>query len=108
MLGGLTTNMAACILRPVCSRKRLLRWLQCPAGPGAHDLLKIQLSQTMLQTRSKRTTMLLPFVKEFVPLIDVEDNVIHVCPPAGLVDMALNPTVKSKLAAKDKRGPQTQ
>lgn len=52
--------------------------------------------------------MLLPFVKEFVPLIDVEDNVIHVCLPAGLVDMALNPTVKSKMASKDKRGPQTQ
>lgn len=40
--------------------------------------------------------MLLPFVKEFVPIVDVEDNAIHVCPPAGLIDMALQPKVRAK------------
>lgn len=40
--------------------------------------------------------MLLPFVKEFVPVVDVEENAIYVCPPAGLIDMALQPKVKAK------------
>lgn len=54
----------------------------------------------MLQSNSESKTMLLPFVKDFVPVVDVEDNVIHICPPAGLMDMALQPTVKSKKAPK--------
>ena len=48
--------------------------------------------------------MLLPFVKDFVPLINIEDNIVHISPPAGLVDMALNPTVKSKTAVKKASG----
>lgn len=62
------------------------------------------LSDNMVQRKSSRKTMLLPFVKDFVPLINIEDNIVHISPPAGLVDMALNPTVKSKTAVKKAPG----
>ena len=80
--------------------------LTIAAGPGAHDFLNIMLSDDILQSKSSRKTMLLPFVKDFVPHINIEDNVIHISPPAGLVDMALNPTVKSKIAVKKATGTQ--
>ena len=38
--------------------------------------------------------MLLPFVKEFVPYIDIESNVMHICPPPGLLDLAVSSAVK--------------
>ncbi len=72
------------------------------AGPGAHDLLKILLSsvkagdQSQNQQQQQQQTMLLPFVKEFVPSIDEENRTIHICPPPGLLELAVAPPSKGK------------
>ena len=63
-------------------------------GPGAHDLLKILLSSVKAgdqRQNQQQQTMLLPFVKEFVPSIDEENRTIHICPPPGLLELALAP-----------------
>ena len=77
----------------------------CLAGPGAHDLLQISLSadQTAAQSQSQQQrTMLLPFVKEFVPSIDEENGTIHISPPLGLLELALTPPSKSKKTGRSK------
>lgn len=74
-------------------------------GPGAHDLLQISLSadQTAAQSQSQQQrTMLLPFVKEFVPSIDEENGTIHISPPPGLLELALTPPSKSKKTGRSK------
>ena len=43
--------------------------------------------------RQPSTTGLLPFAKEFVPEVDLEDNCMEVTPPAGWLDMYLAPAV---------------
>ena len=40
--------------------------------------------------------MLLPFVKEFVPMIDQEKQAIHISPPPGLLELAMTPASKGK------------
>lgn len=70
------------------------------AGPGAHDLLKILLTgkATEVGTASKqRQTMLLPFVKDFVPIIDEEKQAIYITPPPGLLELAMAPPSKGKV-----------
>lgn len=49
--------------------------------PG-HDLLSIKLNDGR--------EMLLPFVEEFVPIIDLEDGTISITPPAGLMEDETN------------------
>ncbi len=75
------------------------------AGPGAHDLLKILLHSVKAgdqrQNQQQQQTMLLPFVKEFVPSIDKENRTIHICPPPGLLELALAPP-KGKRGARNK------
>ena len=74
------------------------------AGPGSHDLLKISLASDMATNQSKgpqQQTMLLPFVKEFVPSIDEEHRTIYICPPPGLLELAVAP-LKGKKPARSK------
>jgi ribosomal 30S subunit maturation factor RimM len=77
-------------------------------GPGAHDLLKILLNsvkagdQSQNQQQQQQQTMLLPFVKEFVPSIDEENRTIHICPPPGLLELALAPPSKGKKGGRNK------
>ncbi len=49
--------------------------------PG-HDLLSIRLKDGR--------EMLLPFVEEFVPEIDLESSTIHITPPQGLMEVESN------------------
>ncbi len=79
------------------------------AGPGAHDLLKILLNSVKAgdqsqqhQQQQQQQTMLLPFVKEFVPSIDEENRTIHICPPPGLLELAVAPRSKGKKGARNK------
>ena len=76
------------------------------AGPGAHDLLKILLSSVkpghQSPNQQQQQTMLLPFVKEFVPSIDQESRTIHICPPPGLLELAMAPPAKGKKGARNK------
>lgn len=75
-------------------------------GPGAHDLLKILLSSVkpghQSPNQQQQQTMLLPFVKEFVPSIDQESRTIHICPPPGLLELAMAPPAKGKKGARNK------
>lgn len=66
------------------------------AGPGAHDLLKIVLNRTASAAPKQQQTMLLPFVKEFVPRIDEEKQAIYISPPPGLLELAMAPPSKGK------------
>lgn len=59
------------------------------AGPGSHDLLKILLNGHAAPSKPG-AAMLLPFVREFVPYINIESNVMHICPPPGLMDLAIS------------------
>ena len=71
------------------------------AGPGAHDLLKIVLNRTASAASAavapkQQQTMLLPFVKDFVPRIDEEKQAIYISPPPGLLELAMAPPSKGK------------
>lgn len=67
-------------------------------GPGAHDLLKIVLDggASGAAAPKQQQTMLLPFVKEFVPIIDEEERAIYISPPPGLLELAMAPPSKGK------------
>ena len=71
------------------------------AGPGAQDLLKIALvskadATGAVKQQRQQQTMLLPFVKEFVPIIDEEQQTIYISPPTGLLELAMTAPSKSK------------
>lgn len=71
------------------------------AGPGAHDLLKIALNgkpsaASAAAAPKQQQTMLLPFVKEFVPIIDEEKQAIYISPPPGLLELAMAPPSKGR------------
>ena len=73
------------------------------AGPGAHDLLKILLNgggNAAGAAPKQQQTMLLPFVKEFVPIIDEEKQAIYISPPPGLLELAMEPRSKGKTKSK--------
>ena len=74
------------------------------AGPGAHDLLCISLSEEYGSAKQQpfgSRPLLLPFAKEFVPTIDHDKNSIHICPPSGLLELAFAPKPKEKKGAPD-------
>jgi 16S rRNA processing protein RimM len=50
---------------------------------AGNDLLEIEL--TDLQFEQKK--VLIPFVKEIVPLVDLENHRIYITPPSGLLDL---------------------
>lgn len=76
------------------------------AGPGAHDLLKISLKARANDANAaplQQRTMLLPFVKDFVPMIDQEKQAVFISPPPGLLELAMTPASKGK--GKRKKAP---
>jgi 16S rRNA processing protein RimM len=65
--------------------------------PAGNDLLEVQLDQptgelsetsvgSQTSSKSKTTTVLIPFVKEIVPVVDLEQRRIEITPPPGLLD----------------------
>jgi len=48
-------------------------------GTGTHDVLCV------LGTEGQR--ILLPFVKDIVPVVDIDDKVLRITPPDGLLDI---------------------
>ena len=84
-----------------------MTFIACVSGPGAHDFLCIALSEEYCSAKQQPSggrPLLLPFAKEFVPIIDHEQNSIRISPPAGLLELALAPKTKDKEKEKDKKG----
>ncbi|CAG9466558.1 unnamed protein product [Pedinophyceae sp. YPF-701] len=54
-------------------------------GTGTHDVLRIRRVESD-EAGEERTT-LIPFAKEIVPYVDLEDNVMVITPPEGLLDL---------------------
>ncbi|OLP17107.1 ribosome maturation factor RimM [Leptolyngbya sp. 'hensonii'] len=64
---------------------------------AGNDLLEVQLSQLesddagtdpdTTSVKQKRTTVLIPFVKAIVPIVDLKHRRIEILPPAGLLDL---------------------
>jgi 16S rRNA processing protein RimM len=50
--------------------------------PAGNDLLQIELEKPS----GKDTTVLIPFVKAIVPVVDLEQQRIEITPPAGLIE----------------------
>lgn len=82
-------------------------------GTGTHDVLRIELSQEFciqLQNAEKGASdevvaaqptsgprqVMLPFVKELVPVVDIAEGVMKIEPPAGLFELAVEVQVKQK------------
>ncbi|KAB8331165.1 ribosome maturation factor RimM [Scytonema tolypothrichoides VB-61278] len=59
--------------------------------PAGHDLLEVQLHSSKdeeQKTRDKRKkTVLIPFVKAIVPVVDLEARRIEITPPPGLLEL---------------------
>lgn len=75
-------------------------------GPGAHDLLCISVSAEYSSAKNLSfgsQPLLLPFAKEFVPIVDDEHDRIFISPPAGLLELALAPKAKEKKVAGSKK-----
>ncbi len=51
--------------------------------PAGNDLLEVKL----IEPKGKTTTVLIPFVKEIVPIVDLTTRRIEIAPPAGLLDL---------------------
>lgn len=49
---------------------------------AGNDLLEVKLTQP----KDKTTTVLIPFVKAIVPVVDLKQRRIEITPPAGLID----------------------
>ena len=78
------------------------------AGPGAHDLLCISISQNQPSAHLERESpapkkMLLPFAKDFVPEVIHDQNRIQISPPAGLLELSLSYGSKSKKETQSNR-----
>ena len=54
---------------------------------AGHDLLEIQL-KTDNQSEKKTQKVLIPFVYEIVPVVDIDNNRIEINPPKGLLALA--------------------
>ena len=60
-------------------------------------MLRIELDERHGQSRNGQLrSMLLPFTKEFAPCVDMEERKLSVCPPEGLLQLALSPPSSSK------------
>ena len=69
-----------------------------------NDILEVTLD-------SKKTTVLIPFVQEIVPVVDLETKRIEINPPDGLLDLTiLDPKAKKDiiLAEKQQQGDQAE
>lgn len=49
---------------------------------AGNDLLEV----TLTEPKGKQTTVLIPFVKAIVPVVDLEQRRIEITPPEGLID----------------------
>lgn len=67
--------------------------------PAGNDLLEVQIHQAEAEaladnsneenepSKSKPTTVLIPFVQEIVPVVDLEQKRIEIAPPPGLLEL---------------------
>jgi hypothetical protein len=56
-------------------------------GTGTHDVLRVRLSAP--GPGGERMSVLLPFVKEVVPTVDVAGRRMEITPPEGLLELAM-------------------
>ncbi|AFY51028.1 16S rRNA processing protein RimM [Nostoc sp. PCC 7524] len=54
---------------------------------AGHDLLEVKLPE-LPASKQKQKTVLIPFVKEIVPVVDLPAHRIEINPPAGLLELA--------------------
>ncbi|NJP08164.1 MAG: ribosome maturation factor RimM [Leptolyngbyaceae cyanobacterium RU_5_1] len=54
--------------------------------PAGNDLLEVERSSPANAANGKSVTVLIPFVKAIVPLVDLYRRRIEITPPAGLID----------------------
>ena len=50
--------------------------------PAGNDLLEVELDE-----KDKKKTVLIPFVKEIVPVVDIENKRAEITPPEGLLEL---------------------
>jgi len=80
-------------------------------GTGTHDVLRIEMTQQDREDRgdvAETSTapprrVLLPFVKEMVPVVEMDQNVMYIIPPEGLFDVYANPATKATKNKKKRR-----
>ncbi|BDA39526.1 ribosome maturation factor RimM [Candidatus Atelocyanobacterium thalassae] len=53
-----------------------------------HDLLEIKLNNLPLQESDKEQKILIPFVYEIVPVVDLKNKRIEINPPKGLLELS--------------------
>ncbi len=62
---------------------------------GAHDILRVLLTQGSDADLDHKKTALIPFVKEIVPVVDKQRQVLEITPPKGLIE-ATTTAMKSR------------
>lgn len=61
--------------------------------PAGNDLLQVQLHQSVVSSHGQKAkdkgqkTALIPFVKEIVPVVDIENGRVEITPPDGLLEL---------------------
>lgn len=63
-------------------------------GTGTYDVLRIEHFQTDVEGNARKS--LLPFAKEIVPVVDLEQRVLRVTPPEGMFDQPVSPPKKDR------------
>lgn len=54
---------------------------------AGNDLLKVKLFHAQTSSPEKSAIVLIPFVKDIVPVMDLQNNRLEINPPAGLLDI---------------------
>ena len=67
---------------------------------GQHDVLRVRLDGLAVRKGEAPRTMLLPFARAFVPVVDREVRRMEIVPPQGLLEAA----TEERLPPKEKRG----
>jgi len=74
-------------------------------GTGTHDVLRIKMPDAVSSTSDDEEEggenagpryFMLPFAKQFVPVVDVGANVMRIMPPEGLLELAAPVTQKKE------------
>ncbi len=67
-----------------------LHAVHAPWCAGTHDILRIHLTQTADDIKRVGVrTVLLPFVRDLVPVVDLAERRMEILPPEGLLDLAV-------------------